>query len=36
MIEERDGFPGVLRAWGGVGGPFGAPHVMIRLQELRG
>ena len=25
-IEERDGFPGALRALGGVGGHFGAPH----------
>ena len=27
MIEERHGFPGALRALGGVGGHFGAPHV---------
>src|SRR5881398_2315469 len=26
-IEERHGFPGALRASGGVGGLFGAPHV---------
>ena len=26
VIEERHGFPGALRAWGGVGGQFGAPH----------
>jgi hypothetical protein len=27
MIEERHGFPGALRALGGVGGHIGAPHV---------
>jgi hypothetical protein len=27
MIEERHGFPGALRALGGVGSHFGAPHV---------
>jgi hypothetical protein len=27
MIEERHGFPGALRALGGVGNHFGAPHV---------
>jgi hypothetical protein len=27
MIEERPGFPGALRAVGGVGGEVGAPHV---------
>jgi len=26
VVEERDGFPGPLRALGGVGGHFGAPH----------
>jgi uroporphyrin-III C-methyltransferase len=28
-IEERPGFPGVLRAWGGMGGHVGAPHVQM-------
>ena len=27
LVEERHGFPGALRAVGGVGGHFGAPHV---------
>ena len=27
-IEERHGFPGGLRAVGGVGGHIGAPHVI--------
>ncbi len=27
MAEERHGFPAALRALGGVGGRFGAPHV---------
>jgi hypothetical protein len=27
VIEERHGFPGALRAVGGVGGHVGAPHV---------
>jgi hypothetical protein len=27
VIEERHGFPGALRALGGVGGHVGAPHV---------
>jgi len=27
VIEERHGFPGALRAFGGVGGRVGAPHV---------
>ena len=27
VIEERHGFPGALRALGGVGGHLGAPHV---------
>jgi hypothetical protein len=27
VIEERHGFPGALRALGGVGGHFEAPHV---------
>jgi len=27
VIEERRGFPGALRALGGVGGHLGAPHV---------
>ena len=27
-IEECHGFPGALRALGGVGGHFGAPHVL--------
>jgi len=27
VAEERHGFPGALRALGGVGGHFGAPHV---------
>ena len=27
VVEERDGFPGALRALGGVGGHIGAPHV---------
>ena len=26
VTEERDGFPGALRALGGVGGHVGAPH----------
>jgi hypothetical protein len=26
--EQRDGFPGALRVLGGVGGHFGAPHVI--------
>ena len=26
VIEERHGFPGALRALGGVGGHVGAPH----------
>src|SRR6059058_2647312 len=36
-IEGRHGFPGALRAWGGVGGHFGAPHVddaAIRTRAL--
>jgi hypothetical protein len=28
MTEERHEFPGALRAWGGVGGRVGAPHVV--------
>ena len=28
VIEKRHGFPGALRALGGVGGHVGAPHVM--------
>ncbi len=27
-IEERHGFPGALRALGGVGGHVGAPHMI--------
>jgi len=27
VIEERHGFPGALRASGGVGGQLGAPHM---------
>jgi hypothetical protein len=27
VTEERHGFPGALRAYGGVGGHVGAPHV---------
>ena len=27
-VEERPGWPGVLRALGGVGGHVGAPHVV--------
>jgi len=27
LTEERHGFPGALRALGGVGGHVGAPHV---------
>src|SRR5262249_8147035 len=27
VIEERHGFPGARRAWGGVGGHLGAPHL---------
>ena len=27
VIEERHGFPGALRARGGVGGHVGAPHM---------
>ncbi len=27
VVEERHGFPGALRARGGVGGHVGAPHV---------
>jgi uncharacterized protein (DUF934 family) len=27
LLEERHGFPGALRALGGVGGHVGAPHV---------
>jgi hypothetical protein len=27
VTEERHGFPGALRAMGGVGGHFGAPHA---------
>jgi hypothetical protein len=27
VVEERHGFPGALRASGGVGGHVGAPHV---------
>jgi len=27
LVEERHGFPGALRAWGGLGGHVGAPHV---------
>jgi len=27
MIEERHGFPGALRALGGVEGHLGAPHI---------
>jgi hypothetical protein len=26
LIEERHGFPGALRALGGVGGHIGPPH----------
>src|SRR5438128_1074745 len=26
-VEERPGFPGALRALGGLGGPFEAPHL---------
>jgi hypothetical protein len=28
VIEERHGWPGALRALGGVGGRVGAPHVV--------
>jgi hypothetical protein len=28
VIEERHGFPGALRALGGVGGRVGAPHMV--------
>jgi hypothetical protein len=28
VIEERHGYPGALRALGGVGGHFGAPHMV--------
>ena len=27
LPEERHGFPGALRTWGGVGGHLEAPHV---------
>ncbi len=27
VLEGRHGFPGALRALGGVGGHLGAPHV---------
>jgi len=27
VVEERHGFPGAVRAWGGVGGHVGAPHI---------
>jgi len=27
VAEERHGSPEALRAWGGVGGHIGAPHV---------
>jgi hypothetical protein len=27
LTEKRHGFPGALRALGGVGGHIGAPHV---------
>ena len=27
VIEKRHGFPGPLRARGGVGGHVGAPHI---------
>ena len=27
VIEDRHGFPGAVRALGGVEGHFGAPHV---------
>ena len=27
VVEERHGFPGALRAWGGVGGHVVVPHV---------
>jgi hypothetical protein len=30
MIEERHGFPGALRASGGLGGPVAAPHLNRR------
>ena len=29
MVDERHGFPGALGALGGVGGDFGAPHLVI-------
>ena len=29
-IEGRHGFAGARRAWGGVGGHVGAPHVVDR------
>ncbi len=28
-VEERRGFPVALRALGGVGGHFGAPHEIL-------
>ena len=28
IIEERHGFPGALRASGGVGGHVGTPHMV--------
>jgi len=28
VVEERSGFAGARRAWGGMGGHFGAPHVL--------
>ncbi len=32
-VEERHGFPGALRALGGVGGHVGAPHVAMSPQN---
>jgi hypothetical protein len=29
IVEERHGFPGALRALGGVGGHVAAPHLVV-------
>jgi len=34
VIEEHPGFPGVLRALGGVGGHIGAPHVHMGKRVI--
>jgi uncharacterized protein (DUF934 family) len=36
VIEERHGFPGALRALGGVGGHVGAPTSTRVIEERHG